>query len=178
MSIRNKYLLYGLGTIILVFLVCIIAYLIRGDTFGVNYTTELRIESTDGISEVKVSSKDMCKYLFKDGVLIRRITSIPKAYTTPVMEMPVAKETFDIENKQEQVSEMTWESDLQNSSNYIQYLTLSGYTTTLAIYTPDNIELFLDKGTIRKRVVIFKESIMIGEVLKDYELPTLESYLK
>lgn len=178
LSVRNRYFLYGLIGVMSLFIICIIVYLIRGDTLGLTYTTELKVESNGVVSEVKVSSKDKLKYHFENGVLVKKLTNIPKSNATPIMELPEATGTLDIENKEEPSCEMTWDSDLQNSANYIEYLKKAGYEVVLGVYTPDNIELFLDKGSVRKRVAIFNQTIMIGEVMKDYGLPDLSDYFK
>lgn len=171
--------MYGFLTFVVIILICTVFYLIRGDTFkGIEYITELKINESSKTYEVKISSEDMCKYYFEDGINIQRFSSIPRKHVNPIMELPVAESSFDIETKGTQTSEITWESDLQTSSNYMEYLKLSGYSELRSVYTPDYIEVFLEKGTIRKRVVIFNSSIMIGNLLKDYELPNIEGYFK
>lgn len=176
---RNKFYIigYALGVVIIVILITL--WLIRGDTSNVvTYVTELKVVEQDGSThETKTSSKDNCRYYFLNGEEVEKISSLPREVKVGIFELPTAgEEGYDIPSKEEPISELTWSSNLETSAKYLKYLELSGYTPIRSVYTPSYIELFLEKGAVVKRVLIFKESIMIGDLVQSYELPDVKTY--
>lgn len=176
--------LYAIGCCILCITIiafCII-YFIRGDTKnGISYITTLKIvEDSSNIHEIRISSKDSCKYYFLNDEEVKKISSLPIDYnaSSSIFELPLVNEGYDVTSKDEPISELTWGSDLESSAKYIKYLELSGYSSLRSIYTPSYIEMYLSKGSIIKRILIFKESIMVGDLVQSFELPSLDKYLK
>lgn len=126
--------------------------------------------------EVIIDNDERNTWLYVDGVKEELLTAIP-FQAKPVLTLPKAEDAVDLEET-EPTSILTWESPLQDSSNYINYLEKEGFTTIREVATPDYIELVLSKKDERKRVLIMENTLMIGGLDKQAQLTPLEEYLE
>lgn len=150
----------------------------RDKTVAYSYVIELKIkDSINKTYEVGVCTSDNLKYYLEDGIRVEKISDVPRVNVSEIFELPTVTEGYNLVEKEKPVSELTWESNLEQSAKYLKYLELSGYTHLLDIQTPSYVEIFLEKGVIRKRVIVFKESIMVGDLMKSYVLPEISKYI-
>ena len=73
---------------------------------------------------------------------------------------------MDIE-KEEPVQAITWKSDLKKSALYLKYLQDNGFKQLRRTETPEYIEVYMEKDEVIKRIVIFNDVIMIGNLVVD-----------
>jgi hypothetical protein len=126
-----------------------------------------------------VSQLDLYKYYFVDNEKVSQLTYSQTIGAKGIMSLPnESDEGYNLIGKEEPTSELTWSADLDTSIKYINYLKLSGYSDLRTIYTPTYVEKYLQKGSIIKRILILKDSIMVADVVTSFELPTVESYFE
>lgn len=132
-------------------------------------------ENTD-IWEVKVNTSNGLKELYKNGERIEVLQPLSVKNAMPYLELPLTDESIDIE-KEEQLQIITWNSNLNKSASYINYLKNNGFTELRYAATPSYIEIYMQKDNVIKRIIILKDSIMVADV-KDNNLPDIKNYYK
>ena len=133
--------------------------------------------SNDTSAYILVDSSDRRTFLYEGTKPAELLSTIPRT-PEPVLTLPDVKGELDILAMKEPTSEYTWESELSESAQYLNFLTKEGYTSVRDVHTSQYIEKIMEKGGNQKRIVIFNHIIMVGDLYDTAELPTLADYLK
>src|SRR5690606_16434412 len=107
--------------------------------------------------------------LYKNGEKERDILGLPIKDAKEVIKLPeiaTNEAGVDIE-KEEPVQAITWKSDLKKSALYLKYLQDNGFKQLRRTETPEYIEVYLERDEVIKRIVIFNDVIMIGNLVVD-----------
>lgn len=143
----------------------------------IKYTTEFIFKEEETTIEIKVDKETGMTWKFVDGKRDKMLTSIPRNPPS-VLELPVTAKSTNILEDREPVSDLTWESTLEESTQYLNFLKHEGYSVTRAVSTSNYIEMILTKESSRKRLIVFKTNLMEGELDQDAKLPSVKEYLK
>jgi hypothetical protein len=133
--------------------------------------------SKDTSAYILVNSSDRRTYLYDGDKPAQLLSTIPRT-PEPILSLPDVKGDMDITVMKDPTSEYTWESDISESVQYLNFLTKSGYTSVRDVHTSQYIEKIMEKGGNQKRIVIFNHIIMVGDLYDTAELPSLADYLK
>jgi hypothetical protein len=125
-----------------------------------------RVVDGNDVWEERVTFPAGTKALYKNGEKERDIFGLPIKDAKEVIKLPeiaTNEAGVDIE-KEEPVQAITWKSDLKKSALYLKYLQDNGFKQLRRIETPEYIEVYLEKDGVTKRVVVFNDVIMIGNL--------------
>lgn len=138
------------------------------------YVVEISIKDSEKVIELK-NNGDKYSKVFVDGKEIElhnKVISKGKA-----MLLPDVSNSIDIE-KEKKISTLTYESDLKKSASYVNYLKSKGYVTVREVRTPEYIEYFMTLDGKGKRLIIYNNIIMVGNLKDKYSLPKLDVYFE
>lgn len=77
------------------------------------------------------------------------------------------------------INELTWELTFSDSFKYVNYLIETEmYEIKMYASTPQFIELFLLKDNNYKRLIIFRDTLMMSDMFEGVELPDIETYFE
>lgn len=145
----------------------------------VQFVTDILVIRGGESKEIRIMNPSRHSYLFENGVKMRVVSVIPTT-SVGILQLPKIGTVLgkNVPDSRLPVSELTWVSSLYESSGYIQFLLDSGYVIDLIAYTSQFIECFLTRDGVTKRVIIFNEFIMVGDLLEGVALPSVDSYFK
>ena len=141
-----------------------------------SYDLELLYKDANGEYEVRVYHEGGV-YLYQDGKRVKTLTLIPKKINSALM-LPEETESLNIITDRKPVSDLTWNSTISESAKFLNFLYSQGYSPKIEVNTSQFIEKFLVKDDTVLRVVIFNNTLMVGEMDTGAVLPSLENYLK
>lgn len=174
-----NYKRYGMFLFFVVIL--IVAYFLfnGGDKFKNNkqYTTEFILKEDGDTFEVRYDHKSKNTFLFKNGKRSEILSGIPRR-PNKVLVLPKVKGKEDIVSDKPPISELTWESSLEESVKYLNFLKGEGYRVIREAKSHQFAEFILRYGENKKRIIIFNNVMMVGDLDKDAKLPKLDEYLK
>ena len=98
--------------------------------------------------------------------------------TMKCLELPVVVSTYDI-SKTSPSSDLTWDVSLQQSAGYVLLLKGEGYEIIREARTGEYIDMYM-KNEVgnRKRLIIFKNSMICGDLTEFSELPDINTYFQ
>lgn len=140
------------------------------------YETVWHYESSEEEAEIRYYDDLEVVILLKDGK--EEVLSPYKTKVSPIMELPDTSVSEDKITSKDPISTLTWNTTPMKSQMYVNHLLSKGYKTRLTVKTSDWSEYIMDSDTSTKRLLIFRNIIMIGDMGRDAKLPSVESYIK
>jgi regulatory protein YycI of two-component signal transduction system YycFG len=140
-------------------------------------TTEFIFKEDRKTVEVRVDTVTNETKLFENNKYKETLSFVPRK-ANPVIVLPESKKSLDIITKRAPISDLTWESSLEDSAKYLNFLDSEGYEIVREAHTSQFIELTLESNKVKKRVVIFTNILMVGDLDKDAKSTTVKEYLK
>lgn len=163
MGVRGNLLIY-LALILIVVLVLGFMYMNKTKHMIENFVIIQRIIDGDDVWEERVKFPDGTRELYKNNIKVRDIPGLKIETALPILELPKTKEIgVNIEDEMP-IQALTWASDLEKSARYLNYLKNNGFKQLRMTQTPSYIEVYMGKGDVIKRLIIFKDAIMIGDL--------------
>lgn len=150
------------------------------DSFSLEeYVVEFRVEDfkSGDVLEVRVGSISKERHLYKNDNFIEVVSKV-KSKPRGILEITDVEESYDLVSNLAPVSDFTWEATLYDSARYVSFLKLKGYKIIRKVSSPTYVELIMESSKVRKRLIIFDNSIMVGDLASDAKLTSLEDYIK
>lgn len=150
------------------------------DSFSLEeYVVEFRVEDfkSGDVLEVRVGSSSKERHLYKNDNFVEVVSKV-KSKPRGILEITDVEEVYDLVSNLAPVSDFTWEATLYDSARYVSFLKSKGYKIIRKVSSPTYIELIMESSKARKRLIIFDNSIMVGDLASDAKLPSLEDYIK
>ena len=98
--------------------------------------------------------------------------------TIKCLELPKVSKKFDI-SSESPASDLTWNIPINQSAGYVLFLQEQGYEIIRDARTFEYIDLYMkNKDGTRKRLIIFKNSLMCGDLTELSELPDINTYFQ
>lgn len=178
-------LLVGIGFVVL-FNVTLFFYLFffsdKTEEFKNNISSssiiEFRFEEENADYKVVNLAETNKRWLYKNGNPVELLSFLPVT-PTPHLELPKTRASSDITKTAPQLDKFTFESTLEQSAEYLNFLTKQGYQPIRKVFARNYIEVILTNNTDKlKRVIIQERLLMVGEISKSTSLPSLEDYLQ
>ena len=166
--------------IVLVGLACVIYYGIMGSANKVEKEEDYVLEFYFGGSEdveVRYYPKTSKTVLYRNGQEGEVLSRVNKV----ALDVLKLEENTGVSNtllNRDTISELTYDSTLTESSQYINFLYSKGYKLKREVRTPQYMDFILDSSEGSKRLLVFTQTIMVGDLDKGAELPPLEDYIK
>jgi hypothetical protein len=172
----------SIGLIIALLVVTAIAaiYFLGHNTVGVseaNYKVVFSFTENGNTTEIRVVEPDKNTVLYENGKSGEVISLIPQNLSS-VLTLPESKESGDVTANKQPTSDLTWQSTLTESSMYMNFLASRGFKVIREVHTSQFIEEILELNGIKKRIFIFNNIIMVGDLQTDVKLPDVSEYLK
>lgn len=142
------------------------------------FVSILYIEQGDNTYELKVRNKDKATIQVENGVesIFSRIPRVGKERIA-LPDLDKVESVNTLEGRR-QKSKMLWELTFMDSFRYVNYLiNKEGYKVEMYAATQQYIEMFLEKEGSYRRLVIFRDSIMVSDMVDEATLPDFESYI-
>lgn len=142
------------------------------------FVSILYIKKGNDTFELKVRNRDKVTLQVDNGVesvfsLIPRTGKERIAF--PDLNKVEAKNTLE---GRVQKSKLLWELTFMDSFRYVKYLIdKEGYKIEMYASTHQYIEIYLEKEGLYKRLIIFRDSIMVSDMVEDAVLPDFETYI-
>lgn len=167
MGLRGNLLTY---LALIVVLVLGFIYMNKAEHKADNFVIIQRIIDGDDVWEERVKFPDGTRELYKNNIKIMDIPGLKIETALPILELPKTVEIgVNIEDEMP-IQALTWASNLEKSAKYLNYLKNSGFKQLRMTQTPSYIEVYMGKDDAIKRLIIFKDVIMIGDlVIKELE---------
>lgn len=169
--------------VILIFLLSVIVFMVfftENRNNNVRNTTRYTIEFTLTKPSNKVviayDKKAQDTWLFENGAKKTLISSVVRNPVKP-LRLPSTTKKVDVVSAKP-TSPLTWSSSLKESAEYVNYLESEGYSSILTVDTPSYIEMYLQRGTIRKRLIIQDQILMAGNLDTSAKLPSVSTFIK
>lgn len=178
-------LLLGIGFVVM-FNVTLFFYLFffsdKTEEFKNNISSssiiEFRFEEENADYKVVNLAETNKRWLYKNGNPVELLSFFPVT-PTPHLELPKTRASSDITKTAPKLDKFTFESTLEQSAEYLNFLTKQGYQPIRKVFARNYIEVILTNNTDKlKRVIIQERLLMVGEISKSTSLPSLEDYLQ
>lgn len=139
-------------------------------------TTVFSATESGKTTEVEFYSdrKEFC--LFIDGKF-QQVVSGGSSGTEGVLVLPKAEKAENIA-KREPVSQYVWDVSLDESASYVKHLSDYGYSVVREIHTSQFVELIMQFGSSRKRIIIFSHTMIAADLIEGAVLSPISDYLK
>jgi hypothetical protein len=144
---------------------------------GLTYTTKFSFKAEDRVVEVRLESPTNRTVLVEHGVITEVLSFLPSV-PTPLLSLPKVTNGLDLLTSKPQKSALTWESTLEESAKYLNFLDSQGYKTLRDVRTSEFIEKVVELDGNKRRIIIFNHTLMVGDLNNDAILPDLKEYLK
>lgn len=182
MSKRRKIILTSLSLVLLLS-VCTIAFLPSLSTApetltmteDQGYKVSLRYVNNGEVHELR-SKEGYGTYLTKDGSEVEFLSTVLRD-SSPLLSLPESSSSEDITKLKEPVQPYTWDSTLEESVSYLNFLSSQGFKPLTEATTSQFVEKYLSNGKSTIRVIVLKTVLIVGEVDEGIVLPSLENYL-
>ena len=144
----------------------------------ITYTSEILIFANGNEYEVKINNKEKVT-IFRENDVEEIIYRYPRE-GKPRISLPNLNQVVgeDILQGKETILDYTYNIKFSDGCKYLKYLIDNGYSVEMYISTSQYLELFLQKDGLYKRLVLFKDTLMICNLLENTELPNIWEYLK
>lgn len=176
--ISNKNILISLVIIICTLIPVCLVFFYSQDVplnFVQKYDTLVYVQEEENIFTLRKFEDGVVK-LFKNEQELSDL-----GYNTSTMkclEMPKVSKKFDI-SSEAPASDLTWNIAINQSAGYVLFLKESGYEIIREARTYDYIDLYMkNKEGNRKRLIIFKNSLICGDLTELSELPDINTYFQ
>lgn len=143
-----------------------------------NYSqTEFHFEEGNKTVDIKVEYPEKHSILYVNGKRKEKISSI--AHTpNPVMVLPTKEGVLDIVTERKPTSDLSWDSSLEESVMYLNFLENMGYKQVREVQTSQYVEKIVELNGVKRRIIIFTNIIMVGDLNKGVKLPSSEELIK
>lgn len=172
--VNRKIFLVGLAFLVLAGGL-IVFYLVNRSEQPPNYITEMILREGDLEYKVLYDIEKKQTLLVTDET--EEVLSILAREPQEVLRLPDTSESKNTIANKEKISPLTYENSFLESVQYLNYLKDQGYETIREVHTPYYQEKILQKENNKKRIVVFRNFMMIGDLNESAELPPLEKYL-
>ena len=172
--VNRKIFLVGLAFLVLA-AGLIVFYLVNRSEQPPNYITEMILREGDLEYKVLYDIEKKQTLLVTDET--EEVLSILAREPQEVLRLPDTSESKNTIANKEKISPLTYENSFLESVQYLNYLKDQGYETIREVHTPYYQEKILQKENNKKRIVVFRNFMMIGDLNESAELPPLEKYL-
>lgn len=139
-----------------------------------SYIATHRVITPKKTVELKVRIRDRQEIVFVNGEIQERLgvsTKEPRV----CLEFTEVHGGADLK-AENRIDPITWESNIVQSSQYIQHLKDSGYTPIRTQQTAEYIEIYMRKENSTKRIVVLNDLILVAESITD-ELSNIDNRL-
>lgn len=136
-----------------------------------------------GVVELKITTKDMLyevvykdekTYLYENGVSTKVLDSF-KRIPNPHLIRPIIDRSYNIVDERDPISHMTWKATIEEGVMFLNYLKSKGYVEIMSVDSPFYLDTILQKGDLKKRVLILNGSLLYGDIEKE---PKVQEYIK
>lgn len=141
------------------------------------FTTEFIFKGEGKPVEIRVNNSTKETILYVGNKAEQTLSFVPRK-ADEVIVLPETDKKVDIVELREPVSELTWDSTLEESASYLNFLDSEGYDAIREAHTSSYIEIVLEKRSQRKRLIIFNNMIMVGDLSSKAKLPELKDYMQ
>lgn len=172
--VNRKIFLVGLAFLVLAGGL-IVFFLVNRSEQPPNYITEMILREGDLEYKVLYDIEKKQTLLVTDET--EEVLSILAREPQEVLRLPDTSESKNTIANKEKISPLTYENSFLESVQYLNYLKDQGYETIREVHTPYYQEKILQKENNKKRIVVFRNFMMIGDLNESAELPPLEKYL-
>ncbi len=165
-------------TLILIILTVSAYFVYQVNKDSTNYYTSVLLVEKDNIEyELKIRNSDKATIyrVDNDENIISRVPRVGKErLSLPNLSEIETKNT--IEGKVA-LNELTFEITFSDSFKYVKYLIENGnYNIEMSASTPQFVEIFLVKEGEYKRLIVFRDKLMISDMFESAELPEVQTY--
>lgn len=141
------------------------------------YLSEMLIYKEGTEYEVLLNNEDKSTW-FRVNEDKERYYSYPREGKSrikiPNMDDVVAENTL---YKLKPLSNYTYSVNMEDGFKYLKYLLENGYEIKMYVASPTYYEAFLERDGTVKRLVLFSDFLMMGDLVQDSPLPSLSDYL-
>lgn len=141
-----------------------------------NYLVEFKLREGSDYYEVRYYPEVYETVLVKNGERVELLLELPRNPSS-LLILPEVTDAYDLIGDRQPVHALTWEASLEESAMYLRYLEKKGFRVLREVYTPNFIEKIGISNEKRKRIIIFRNIIMVGDLQDDAVLPDISSYL-
>lgn len=167
-------------TLILIILAVSVYFVYQVSKDIITYSVSVILVERDDVEyELKVRKSDNTT-IYREGdkeIILSKVPRVGKErLSLPDMSKIKAEDTL---KGRMAINDLTWDLTFSDSFKYIKYLIeTEGYEIEMYASTPQFIELFLIKENSYKRLIVFKEMLMMGDMFDNTDLPDIKTYFE
>ena len=174
---NNKYIFF-----IVFLIICVLFtrnYLMNiQDEDDITLTSEILIVKDNIEYEIILNNKDKTT-TFREGDFQEIFYTYPRDSKSRISLPDLSKISGEavISGKKTFV-DYSYNIKFTDGCKYLKYLIEDGYSVKMYVSSSQYLEFFLEKDGLMKRLVLFSDTLMLCDMLKDSELPEVWEYLK
>ena len=148
------------------------------DEDDITLTSEILIVKDNIEYEIILNNKDKTT-TFREGDFQEIFYTYPRDSKSRISLPDLSKISGeDVISGKKTFVDYSYNIKFTDGCKYLKYLIEDGYSVKMYVSSSQYLEFFLEKDGLMKRLVLFSDTLMLCDMLKDSELPEVWEYLK